>query len=830
MEEQQRIKGMFDRSEATYLFKSKPGLSKEIVELIYKDKNEPEWMLQKRLRAFEIFSEMPIPNWGPSLEKLHLDELTYYAKPDAKKNSKKWEDLPEGIRSTFEKLGLPEAEKKSLGGVGAQWESQVVYHNLKKDLEDKGVIFCDMDVAVQEHPELVQKYFMKCVPVNLHKFAALHGAVWSGGSFIYVPKNVKVDLPLQAYFRVNEEKMGQFEHTLIIADEGAEVSYIEGCSSPLYSLGTTLHAGCVELFVHKNARIRYTSVESWAKDVFNLNTKRAIVYDNGTVEWINGNTGCLPGETRVYSNPEGPLRIDEIKLGDYVYSFDLNNLTPVKAMVKATKCSGLKKIYEIVTDNFRTIRASDNHPFLTVDRSNKNLSWKMLRHLRYNDLICTLNLLPDNGKLFDLPKIEKYGKNIINIPDKTDEEFMWLLGVYLGDGYISKEVKSRKSNEKVDRRVYFAVPETDKIRKKLESVIKKVLKSKTTKKGICLTINSVMFCNLIRELGFSGGALSKRVPKFIFGLPLNQKLAFIEGYLDSDGHVRKNMKRKNIVVGGTFTSSNKPLLEDIKSLMIMCGLNPGKVLTYKRKTPSKTSKGDREYYNHAVNISGEDVESIRKKSIKEKDYARFSRIKSINYIGESMTYDIEVEDHHNFIANGVLVHNSGVTMLYPSSMLVGKNSKSDYLGIAFAGKDQNQDTGCKVYHLAPNTSSTVKAKSISKDGGITTYRGVLKINKGATNSKSNVQCDALMMDNISKSNTIPNIEVNDDTADVGHEATVGKISGDQIFYLMSRGLTQEEATKLIVSGFIEPIIRELPIEYAVELNRLIELEIEGSLG
>ena len=445
-------------------FKVAPGISENVVRKISEYKKEPEWMLQKRLNALRIFNELKNPDWGPSLKGLDLKKITYFIIPDAKSNANDWEKVPEKIKQTFERLGIPEAERKSLAGAGAQYDSQVVYHNLREDLKKKGVIFEDMDEAVKSHPELVKKYFMaKCVSPRLHKYAALHGAVWSGGTFIYIPKNVKVDMPLQAYFRMNSESMGQFEHTLIIVDEGAQVHYIEGCSAPKY-FNTSIHAGCVEIFVHKNARMRYSSVENWSRNTYNLNTKRALVEENGIMEWVSGNLG------------------------------------------------------------------------------------------------------------------------------------------------------------------------------------------------------------------------------------------------------------------------------------------------------------------------------------------------------------------------------SGVTMLYPASLLIGRNATADHITLAYAGKGQNQDTGAKVYHLAPDTHSTIKSKSLSKDGGITAYRGLIKIRKGATNSKCSVNCDALMFDNESQSNTYPYINIDEEKVDMVHEARIGKISDEQLFYLMSRGLSEEQALQIIVSGFIEPLLKELPLEYAVEMNRLIELEMEGSLG
>jgi len=454
----------YDNASAEKLkFKSSKGLNENVIRQISLDKKEPEWMLNKRLKAFEIFKKKPMPSFGPSLDELNLDDIYFYMKPDAKKNSNNWKDVPKEIRQTYEKLGIPQAERKALGGVGAQYESEIIYHNLKKNLEKKGVVFLDMDLAIKTHEELVKKYFMtNCVTPSLHKFSALHAAVWSGGTFIYVPKNVRVELPLQAYFRMNAKSGGQFEHTLIIADEGSEIHYIEGCSAPLYT-ENSLHAGCVEIHVLKNAKVRYSSIENWSKNTYNLNTKRAVVHENGAMEWVNGNLG------------------------------------------------------------------------------------------------------------------------------------------------------------------------------------------------------------------------------------------------------------------------------------------------------------------------------------------------------------------------------SKVTMLYPCSILVGEGAKTDYIGIAYAGKDQFQDTGCKVYHLNSNTSSHVISKGISVKGGTSSYRGLINVKKGALNSKSNVRCDGLMLDKNSKALTFPAMEVSENKVNVSHEAAIGKLQEEQLFYLMSRGLKEKDAVKMIVSGFIEPVIKELPLEYAVELNKLIELEIENSV-
>ncbi len=444
-------------------YKSKPGINEEVVREISKQKNEPAWMLEKRLAGLKHYLETKTPTWGADLSKLDLDKIVYFVRPDSEENTK-WEDVPDAIKKTFDRLGIPEAEKKALAGVGAQYDSDVVYHNLKKQWEDKGVIFENMDVAVQKYPELVKKYFMtQCVPINDHKFVMMHAAVWSGGTFIYIPKNVSLDLPLQAYFRMNAKSGGQFEHTLIVADEGSQVHYIEGCSAPRYNVNS-LHAGCVEIFVHKGARVRYSSIENWSKDTYNLNTKRALVDEDGVIEWVNGNMG------------------------------------------------------------------------------------------------------------------------------------------------------------------------------------------------------------------------------------------------------------------------------------------------------------------------------------------------------------------------------SGVTMLYPCSILRGRGARSDSLGIAFAGPGQNQDTGAKAIHVAPNTSSTIVSKSISVNGGINTFRGLIKIMPLATQVNASMVCDALLIGKKSVANTIPELKIKNEQVNVAHEARVGKIGEEEIFFLQSRGLSEEEATRLVVSGFIEPIVKALPVEYALELNKLIELEMEGAVG
>ena len=452
----------FKDSTEMYVHLSKKGLSKETVIEISKMKKEPQWMLDFRLRSYEIFMQKPMPTWGGDLSVIDFQNIYYYAKA-SDKVEKNWDDVPDNVKATFDKLGIPEAEKKFLAGVGAQYESEVVYHSLREDLAKQGVLFLDTDAALIEHPELFKKYFGKIIPPEDNKFAALNSAVWSGGSFIYVPPGVHIDMPLQAYFRINAENIGQFERTLIIVDEGAEVHYIEGCTAPVYS-SESLHSAVVELVALKDAKLRYTTIQNWSADVYNLVTKRAYAHEGATVEWIDGNIG------------------------------------------------------------------------------------------------------------------------------------------------------------------------------------------------------------------------------------------------------------------------------------------------------------------------------------------------------------------------------SKLTMKYPGVYLMGERAYGETLSIAFAGKGQHQDTGAKMVHLAPNTTSKVTSKSVSRLDGRSTYRGMLHVAKGATGVKSTVRCDALLLDDTSKTDTYPYMEINQEDATITHEATVGKIGDEQIFYLMSRGFTEEEALSLIVNGFMEPFTKELPMEYAVELNRLIKLEMDDSVG
>ena len=444
-------------------YKVKAGLTPEMVEKISKEKNDPAWMQQFRLQSLQIYNSLQVPNWGPDIEDLDMDNIVTYVRPKSKMSAK-WSEVPKDIKDTFERLGIPQAEQKSLAGVGAQYDSELVYHNVRAEVAAQGVVYTDLESAMHgEYAEMIRTHFMHLVKPQEHKFAALHGAVWSGGSFVYVPKGVSVTIPLQSYFRLNAPGAGQFEHTLIIVDEGAYLHFIEGCSAPKYNVAN-LHAGCVELYVGKNAKLRYSTIENWSKNMYNLNTKRAIVEEGGTIEWVSGSFG------------------------------------------------------------------------------------------------------------------------------------------------------------------------------------------------------------------------------------------------------------------------------------------------------------------------------------------------------------------------------SHVSYLYPMSILKGDDSRMEFTGITFAGEGQNLDTGAKVVHTGKRTSSYVNTKSISKDGGISTFRSSVQIGKQASGSRASVSCQSLMLDDISRSDTVPAMDIRTRDANVGHEAKIGRISDEAVFYLMSRGISEEDARAMIVSGFADDVSKELPLEYAVEMNNLIQLEMKGSIG
>jgi Fe-S cluster assembly scaffold protein SufB len=787
-----------------YLAETKRGLTRETVEEISRFKEEPEWMLQFRLRAYDHFVKRSMPNWGGDLSKIDFDKIVYYRKP-SEREEKSWDDVPEQIKQTFERLGIPEAERKFLAGVGAQYDSEVVYHSVREELSKIGVVFMGTDQALKEYPEIFRKYFGTVVPPEDNKFAALNSAVWSGGSFVYVPKGVEVPLPLQAYFRINGENTGQFERTLIVVDEGAKVHYIEGCTAPIYATDS-LHAAVVEVIALPGAQVRYTTIQNWSNDVYNLVTKRAHAHENSTVEWIDANTGCLTGDALVLKNND-VVPIASIKPGDFVYS-----MTPEfeiqRSRVAATRENPPEQAYNLVLRNHREVGATANHPFLVARKvgRTRRMAWLPLAAIVPGDEIAIAGTVPDRGapKPFEPIPRRSRSRKAFTSPEQSTDDLLWTLGFYLGDGFLDGS-----------NRVIFAVPDTDPACSPLRDRLASVFGLEATRgQGVQLRVNSAPLVDWLVANGFGGNAETKRIPDWVFRLPHSQKRAFIDGYIATDGHVRKGHKNVSI------TSASWDLLEQVKALAISAGLNPTKISTWTRDAKLPLGTREKRYTTSFLYFGDETLDSP----------VHFVPVLTIEPAGEHVTYDIEVEGTANFIANGIFAHNSKLTMKYPAIYLRGENATADIISVAVAGHGQHQDTGAKAVHLAANTRSRIVSKSVSKDGGRATYRGNLKVAPGATNVVASVRCDALMLDDNSRSDTYPYIDIQEDDTTMSHEATVGKVSADQVFYLMSRGLTENEATNLIVQGFLEVFTKELPMEYAIEFNRLVKMEMEGSLG
>jgi Fe-S cluster assembly scaffold protein SufB len=787
-----------------YLHEAKRGLTRATVEEISALKNEPDWMLQFRLRAYEHFLKRPMPVWTDGLDRIDFDKIIYYRKP-SEREEKSWEDVPEQIKQTFERLGIPEAERKFLSGVGAQYDSEVVYHSVKEELSKLGVVFMGTDQALIEYPEIFKKYFGTVVPPEDNKFAALNSAVWSGGSFVYVPKGVEVPLPLQAYFRINGENTGQFERTLIVVEDGAKVHYIEGCTAPIYATDS-LHVAVVEVIALPGSKVRYTTIQNWSNDVYNLVTKRAHAYENSNVEWIDANTGCLTADANVLKNSD-VVPIASIQPGDHVYS-----LTPEfgidRARVVATRENPAEPVFDLFLQNHRRVRATPNHPFLVARKvgRTRRLGWMPLASIVPGDELAVVGQTPDLGAShwFEDALPRKRLRTAIRTPSESSDELLWLLGFFIGDGYFDGP-----------NRLIFAVPESDPASKRVIDLTEALFGVRLSRhRGVQLRVASGALVDWFRLAGLAGNAHTKRVPAWIFRLPQAQKRAFIDGYVAADGHMRPGHKNVSI------TSASRELLEQVRQLAISTGLNPLKIAKWTRVEKKPLGREVKEYTSYFLYFGEETLDAP----------VHFVPIAAMEYAGEEATFDIEVEGTANFIANGIIAHNSRLTMKYPSIYLRGENATADIISVAVAGRGQHQDTGAKAIHLAKNTKSRIVSKSVSKDGGRATYRGNLRVAPGATGVVASVRCDALMLDDQSRSDTYPYIDIQEDDTTMTHEAVVGKISQDQVFYLMSRGLTENEAQNLIVQGFLEVFTKELPMEYAIEFNRLVKLEMEGSLG
>ncbi len=825
-------------------FKTLPkGLSEDIVRQISAIKKEPQWMLDFRLKALQIFRDKPMPTWGADLSDIDFDSITYYMSP-TEKSTENWDDVPPEIRKTFDRLGIPEAEKKFLAGAGAMYESETVYHKLREDLAAKGVIFCDTDTALKEHPELVKKYLGTVIPIGDNKFASLNSAVWSGGSFVYVPKNVHIDMPLQAYFRINSANVGQFERTIIIADEGASVHYIEGC----FTKGTTIHT---------NPDFKPIEEIKVGDRVLTHTGEYKKVYHTQ----VRPYTGELY-KVSAHGNPNEIIEVTEehpVLTVRRKYPRERNK----KWKVEWIKAKDLKKLDYIVTPKNKVVNSQE---FIEMEIADKR-----------------------KGKT---PKMT------VRIPSTKD--FFRLAGYYLAEGSISNGYYLNFSFGSHEKEY---IKDVKTLLKRVFGVKKTYDPEHKINHGISVVVSSVKLARIFESL-FGKGSSNKKIPYWmILETPEKQK-ELILGLFRGDGNYYNKNTKANGWLKEIFriNTTSQKLARQTKDILlrldIAAFLNSRDRSKDNRKT-MYTIGITGEYMKKFGDLVGIKIrEKIygKKRATMfyiDKDYM-YSPIKNINkkYVKNLDVYNFSVEDNESYIANNVAVHNcsapkyssnslhsavveviahknsrvryttlqnwSGniynlvtkrafahegsyvewldanigakVTMKYPGVYLLGEHARANILSVAFANAGQHQDAGAKAVHLAPNTSSTIISKSVSKNGGITTYRGLLKVAPGAKNVKAHVRCDALILDDKSKSDTIPYMEIGEKKVSVGHEATVGKISDEKLFYLMSRGMTEQQAMTMVVSGFLQEFVKELPLEYAIEFNRLIELEMEGAVG
>ncbi|MGH2760701.1 MAG: Fe-S cluster assembly protein SufB [Actinomycetota bacterium] len=809
------------RTPESYVFEPKKGLSKEVVEEISWMKSEPSWMRKFRLKAYDRWERRPIPTWGADLGQIDFNDIYYFLRA-SEKSEKSWDEVPDDIKKTFDRLGIPEAEQKFLGGVSAQFESESVYHSVKEEISKQGVLFADMDTAVREHPEIVQKYISTIIPINDNKLAALNSAVWSGGSFIYVPPGVKVDIPLQAYFRINAENAGQFERTLIIADEGSYVHYVEGC----------LPAG--ELIATAGG-------------------------DHRPIEEI------AVGD-RVLTHDGRPERVTAVQVRDYrgpMYTF-----VPVSP------------------DN--RFRVTAEHPLLVVPREHGFV--KRAPRNGWKPEVSTRKLLSAQPQWKEAKDVKAGDFLVFPKPKplparvRMPIEFARLAGYYLADGSASMingckalqfsfHIDDHESIDDVRRAckvLYDAEGSVTWVERKHEAHV---------------VVYSPLAYEALREL-IGTRSHNKSLAPELFRQGEEFLRNLVETYMRGDGNLTvrngRNWRRAH--------TTSRVWAHQLQAIMARLGTfatinlerpgGPGEILGRRvNRRPLyrvQWTEGDRRSY--LVRDGGEYF------------LVPVQRVDVEHYAG--LVHNLDVRSPDSYLAAGFAVHNctaptyssnslhsavveliahkdarlryttiqnwssnvynlvtkravaeenavvewvdgnigSRVTMKYPAVVLKGRKAHGETLSLAFAGKGQHQDTGSKMTHVAPETSSRIISKSISKDGGRTSYRGGIWMHPEAEGSKSNVVCDALLIDEESRSDTYPYMDIQAENVEMGHEATVARIGDEQLFYLRSRGISESEAAAMIVRGFIEPITKQLPMEYAVELNRLIELEMEGSVG
>ena len=816
--------GWADRDDAGAT--ARRGLNEEVVRDISRRKNEPQWMTDLRLKALRLFDKKPMPQWGSDLTGIDFQNIKYFVK-STEKQATSWEELPEDIRTTYDRLGIPEAEKQRLvAGVAAQYESEVVYHQIREDLEEKGVIFVDTDTGLREHEDLFREYFTSVIPAGDNKFASLNTAVWSGGSFIYVPPGVHVDIPLQAYFRINTENMGQFERTLIIADEGSYVHYVEGC----------LPAG--ELITMADGSHR-------------------------PIETIRVGDFVLSHEGR-------PERVTAVQIRDFRGT--LHRFTPVS--------SG------------NAFSVTSEHPLLVVKRA--DVAVKRRPRGDWLPEVDTCKLLAATPVWTPASEVHEgdflvYPKAKLPAPStRMPLAFARLAGYYLAEGHatLTNGHESIVFSFHIDEVDY--VNEVQDLCKELYDVSGSVRLDPEKHEARVLVYSKVAYHALLNHVGT--GSATKSVSADLLAQDDTFLTNLVQTYVAGNGHVTR---RGGNDWHRAHTVSRQWALQ-LQSVLARLGHfatvdvdrpgGPGEILGRSvvrqdlyRVQWTEVPEGGRRGPRQVRDAGDYYLVPVRKREDRE---------------SSEPVFNLDVNEPDSYLAFGLAVHNctapiyksdslhsavveivvkknarvryttiqnwsnnvynlvtkratcaegatmewidgnigSKVTMKYPAVYLLGEHAKGETLSIAFAGEGQHQDAGSKMVHAAPNTSSTIVSKSVARGGGRTSYRGLVQIMEGATGSKSSVVCDALLVDQISRSDTYPYVDIREDDVQMGHEASVSKVSEDQMFYLMSRGLSEQEAMAMIVRGFVEPIARELPMEYALELNRLIELQMEGAVG
>lgn len=807
------------------VFKAERGLNEEVVRIISKIKSEPAWMLENRIAAYKKFGEMKMPTWGADLSKIDFANIFYYVKA-SQKTEKSWDDVPADIKTTYDRLGIPEAEKEYLGGVKAQYESEVVYGSLMKKFSDKGIIFCGMDEALEKYPELVKEYFGTLIPMGDNKFAALNTAVWSGGSFIYVPKNVKVDMPLQAYFRINSANMGQFERTLMIIDEGAFVHYVEGCFLTGSKLKTNI--GNVDISTAKIGDVVFTHTASW-KPIKNI-IKRKYNGDIFKIKYY----GDSSAELKV--TEEHPLLVSRrVRNRDRNKQFNFEWIFAKDLSAKDYLVMPIEKEINVDTEFIGMVEY-------------KNESEKVI-----------IPLEPDFFRLMGYFFAEGHIDNEHYITfsfNKDEKEYLddvkQLVLKYFGKNVIENKIRQNGQSLVVCSTKYARL---------LASEIGSTIKDKKIPDWI-LKSNDKNVAELIKGMWRGDGSYDKKTNMFRYN-SVSENLAY--GYRNillrlgilADINLQKrNAPRKNMYVVLVTRSMNKKFANILGVDEIENGVLAGSPVSMDEKylyLPVKSIVREK-FSGDVFNLSVEDDETyvcegvishnctapiystdslhsaVVEIFVKKKARCRYTTIQNWSTnVYNLVTKRAKVEE------DGIMEWVDGnlgskITMKYPSVVLVGPRAHGEILSVAVASKGQHQDAGGKCIHLAPDTTSRIISKSISMKGGRASYRGMIMMAPGAKNARSKVVCDALILDKQSRSDTYPVNKINEAEVTLEHEATVSKIGEEQIFYLMSRGFTDHEAEAMIINGFIEPIVKELPMEYSIELNRLINLQMEGSVG